>query len=202
MSMKNNAQPSSIDSTKNETLTSASTVIETERLILREYTMDDYDALYEIVSDEETMQHYPAPFDEEKTKGWITWNLDNYKKYGFGLWAVVLKETGEFIGDCGITIQDIDGEMLPEIGYHIHKKYWRRGYGKEAARATRDWVFENTDYEIVYSYMKYTNKASTSTAKAYGAKKLDEFKDDENGITVVYGISKTEWENLLTENVT
>ena len=66
---------------------------------------------------------YSAPFDEERTRGWITWNLKNYEKYGFGLWAVVLKETGEFIGDCGISIQNIDGEMLPEIGYHIHKMY-------------------------------------------------------------------------------
>ena len=126
-------------------------MIETERLILREYTFDDFDALYEIVSDPETMQHYPAPFDEERTRGWITWNLENYEKYGFGLWAVVLKETGEFIGDCGISIQNIDGEMLPEIGYHIHKRYWRKGFGKEAARAARDWVFEHTDFlDIVW----------------------------------------------------
>lgn len=67
-------------------------MIETERLILREYTMGDFEALYEIVSDPETMQHYPAPFDVERTKGWISWNLENYEKYGFGLWAVVLKK--------------------------------------------------------------------------------------------------------------
>ena len=113
-------------------------VLETDRLTLREYVTEDFDALFEIVSDIETMQHYPAHFDEDKTRSWIQWNLDNYKKCGFGLWAVVLKETGEFIGDCGITIQDIDGEMLPEIGYHIHKKYWRKGFAKEAARAVRD----------------------------------------------------------------
>ena len=95
-------------------------VMETERLLLREYTPEDFDTLYEILSDPETMRHYPAPFDAERTKRWIDWNLENYEKYGFGLWAVVLKETGEFIGDCGITIQNIDGEMLPEIGYHIH----------------------------------------------------------------------------------
>ncbi len=100
-------------------------VIETERLLLREYTRDDFNALYEIMSDAETMAHYPAPFDETRTRRWIEWNLENYAQYGFGLWAVVLKETGEFIGDCGITIQNIDGEMLPEVGYHIHKKYWR-----------------------------------------------------------------------------
>ena len=94
-------------------------MIETERLLLRRYTMDDFEALYGLLSDPETMQHYPAPYDEAGTKRWITWNLDNYEKYGFGLWAVVLKETGAFIGDCGVTIQKIDGELLPEIGYHI-----------------------------------------------------------------------------------
>ena len=67
-------------------------LIETERLLLREYTLADYDALFEIVSDAETMQHYPAPFDEERTRGWISWNLDNYEKYGFGLWALVSEE--------------------------------------------------------------------------------------------------------------
>lgn len=88
-------------------------MIETDRLRLRNYTMEDFDALYEILSDPETMQHYPMPYNEEWTKKWITWNLDNYEKYGFGLWAIELKETGEFIGDCGITIQNIDGEQLP-----------------------------------------------------------------------------------------
>ena len=138
-------------------------MIETERLILRQYSLSDFDSLYEILSDPETMQHYPAPFDADRTRNWITWNLDNYEKYGFGLWAVVLKETGEFIGDCGITLQNIDGEILPEIGYHIHKKYWRRGFAKEAARAVRDWGFRNTEYDIFYSYMKYTNVSQRST---------------------------------------
>ena len=100
-------------------------VLETERLILREYRLDDFEALFEILSDAETMQHYPKPYDEEMTKHWIEWNIQNYREYGFGIWAVELKETGTFIGDCGMTIQNIDGELLPEIGYHIHKKYWR-----------------------------------------------------------------------------
>lgn len=108
-----------------------STVIETERLLLREMTDGDFDALHEIFSDSETMQHYPAPFDAERTRRWIAWNQDNYQRSGFGLWAVVLKESGELIGDCGITMQNIDGEMLPEIGYHIHKKFWRKGSARK-----------------------------------------------------------------------
>ena len=171
-------------------------MIETERLLLRPYTLSDFDSLYEILSDPETMQHYPAPFDEEKTRNWITWNLDNYEKYGFGLWAVILKETGEFIGDCGITLQNIDGEILPEIGYHIHKKYWRRGFAKEAARAVRDWGFRNTQYDIFYSYMKYTNIGSWSTALANGMKKVKEYPDPKNTISYAYAITREEWEKL------
>lgn len=170
--------------------------IETPRLILRPYTVKDYDALYEIVSDPETMAHYPAPFTPEKTRSWIAWNLDNYEKYGFGLWAVERRDTGEFIGDCGLTLQNIDGEMLPEIGYHIHKKYWRQGFGSEAARAVRDWAFENTDYNIVYSYMKYTNIGSYSTAIANGMHKVKEYPDPKNEISYAYAITRQEWERL------
>ncbi|RKM59426.1 N-acetyltransferase [Butyrivibrio sp. CB08] len=175
-------------------------MMETERLILREYTKDDFDALYEILSDPETMQHYPAPFDEARTMRWIEWNLENYAQYGFGLWALVLKETGEFIGDCGITMQNIDGEILPEIGYHVHKKYWRRGLAKEAARYVRDWVFQNTDYDTIYSYMKYTNVASYSTAMANGMKKVKEYSDPKNEISYAFAITREEWEKLSLLN--
>lgn len=171
-------------------------MIETERLLLRDYQLSDFDTLYEIMSDPVTMQHYPAPFDADRTKKWIAWNLDNYEKYGFGLWAIVLKETGAMIGDCGITLQNIDGERLPEIGYHIHKKYWRRGYAKEAARAVRDWAFQNTDYDRIYSYMKYTNAASYSTAISIGMKKVKVYPDLKNTISYAYAISRSEWEAL------
>ena len=126
-------------------------------------------------------------------------NNDNYKTYGFGLWAVTLKKTGEFIGDCGITIQNIDGELLPEIGYHIHKKYQRQGFAKEAARACRGWAFTNTDYDIIYSYMKYTNIGSYSTAMANGMKKVKEYPDPRNEISYAYAISRKEWEKVRTD---
>ncbi|MBQ3295729.1 MAG: GNAT family N-acetyltransferase [Erysipelotrichaceae bacterium] len=170
--------------------------IKTERLFLRDYSINDFDALYDIMSDTETMQHYPEPFDAEKTRNWIKWNLENYEKYGFGLWAIVLRETGEFIGDCGITIQNIDGELLPELGYHINKKYWRQGFAKEAAQAVRDWVSQNTNYDKIYSYMKYTNIASCSTAISIGMKKVKEYPDPKNTISYVYAITRAEWETL------
>ena len=171
-------------------------VIKTENLLLREFTHEDFPALFEIFSDPETMRHYPKPFDENRTKDWIEWNLQNYEEYGFGLWAVVLRETDEFIGDCGLTIQNIDGESLPEIGYHIQKNHWRKGFGSEAASEVRDWAFMNTEYDCLYSYMKYTNIGSYSTAVAIGMKKVKEYHDEKNGISYAYAIKREEWEKL------
>ena len=71
--------------------------LETERLVLRELTNDDLAAWYAILSDAETMKHYPAPFDEEKVRQWLEWNLENYQNYGFGLWAVILKEENRLV---------------------------------------------------------------------------------------------------------
>lgn len=171
-------------------------ILETERLILREYTEKDFESLYEILSDSETMKHYPKPYDEKGTWRWLNWSFDNYSKYGFGLWAIELKENGKFIGDCGITMQNIDGESLPEIGYHINKNYWRRGFAKEAAAAVRDWLFNNTDFNSVYSYMKYTNVASYSTAQSVGLKKIKEYPDPKDEILYVYRMTRAEWEKM------
>ena len=169
-------------------------VLDTDRLILREYVTEDFDALFEIVSDAETMQHYPAPFDSDKTRNWIYRNLDNYKKYGFGLWAVCLQSTGEMIGDCGLTMQIIKAEIKPEIGYHIRKDMQRRGYASEAAIAVRDWAFENTPFNILYSYMKHTNEASVKTAASYGCRQVGEYEDDVNTVTKVFAIARDEWQ--------
>lgn len=171
-------------------------ILETKRLILREYKQEDFDGLYAILSDPVTMQHYPKPYDAAGTQRWLNWSFQNYKTYGFGLWAIELKETGEFIGDCGITMQPIDGQQLPEIGYHIHKNHWRRGYGKEAAAAVRDWGFTNRDFDALYSYMKYTNAASYSTARSIGMEKIKEYPDEEDGILFVYRITREQWKKL------
>ena len=171
-------------------------VLETARLILRDYTLEDFEALFEILSDEETMQHYPKPYDAEMTRCWIEKNIQRYQNHGFGLWAATLKETGEFIGDCGITIQNIDGEFLPEIGYHIHKKYWRQGFGSEAAKAVRDWAFENTEYDRLYSYMKYTNVGVIFYCHCNGMRKVKEYPDEKNKISYAYAITREEWSLL------
>lgn len=172
---------------------------ETERLILRELTREDFDGLYAILSDPETMRHYPAPFDQERVRGWIDWNIDNYARYGFGLWAVTLKETGELIGDCGMTMQKIHGQMLPEIGYHIRKDQQRKGYASEAAARCIAFAFEERHLPAVYSYMKYTNVGSYTTALKNGMRFVEEYDDPKNTITRVYAITREEWEARKSE---
>lgn len=171
-------------------------MIETKRLILRDMTEDDHSALYKVLADPDIMQHYPYTFDEQRVMGWIRKNIERYRIFGFGLWAVCLKDSGEMIGDCGLTMQNIGGVIKPEIGYHIRKDHQRRGYAKEATAAVRDWAFENTPFNEIYSYMQGTNLASAKTAEAYGCRQVDEFEDDVNGITKVFAITREEWSRI------
>ena len=168
-------------------------VLETKRLLLREMKPDDYQALFLVLGDPETMWHYPYTFDGQHVRDWIERNMNRYRKDGFGLWAVCLKDTGEMIGDCGLTLQNIHGELLPEIGYHIRRDCQRKGYAKEAARAVRDWAFRNTDHPALYSYCKYTNEPSFRTAEAIGMRFACEYPDEINGTTHVSVISREDW---------
>lgn len=157
----------------------------------------DFEALYQVLSDSDIRQHYPYTFDETRVRNWISKNIERYKIFGFGLWAVCLKGTVEMIGDCGLTMQLIGGQIKPEIGYHIRADQRRKGYAKEAAAAVRDWTFKNTPFNMIYSYMKHTNAPSYRTAVSWGCRQVDEFPDEVNGITKVYAISREEWTRLL-----
>ena len=174
-------------------------VVETERLLLREMTEEDFPALYKVLADSDIMKYYPYVFDEDRVRNWILRNIERYRVFGFGLWAVCLKETGEMIGDCGLTMQMINGQIKPEIGYHIRADKQRKGYAKEAAIAVRDWAFHNTPFNVLYSYMKYTNEPSWKTAISYGCKQVDEFADEVNEITKVFAITRDEWKNIKTD---
>lgn len=166
---------------------------QTSRLRLRPYVTEDFESLRVILTDPVTMQYYPRPYDEKGVRRWIQWSLDNYAQYGFGLWALEIKETGEFIGDCGLTLQRINGQTLPEIGYHIHRAHWRRGYASEAALAVRDWAFTHTDYPALYSYMNVENEGSWRTAEKIGMTRVETYEDEEERLHV-YRITRKEWE--------
>lgn len=160
--------------------------IETERLFLREMVEDDFEALRRVLGDRDSMRHYPYAFDDERIRSWIARNRERYSIFGFGLWAVCRKDTGEMIGDCGLTMQNINGRIRPEIGYHIRRDQQRQGYAREAARAVRDWTWQNTPFRAVYSYMKAENISSIRTAMAYGSEYAGEFLDEEGKLTKVF----------------
>lgn len=151
--------------------------IVTERLVLREMEESDLEALYAVLGDAEIMQHYPSAFDREGVRRWISRNRERYRIFGFGLWAVCLRETGEVIGDCGLTMQDINGFIRPEIGYHIRADRQRMGYAGEAASAVRDWAFRNTPFRVLYSYTRTTNVPSLRTALSIGMRLTEVYTD-------------------------
>lgn len=143
-------------------------IIETERLYLRELEMDDQMQLSKVLSDPESMQYYSHPFNQEEVKNWIKWNMKNYKQEKHGLWAVILKEGDTFVGDCGITMQNIDDERLPEIGFHIIKEYWNKGYATEAAFACKEYAFNILGYPKIFSYTTLQNIPSQKVAEKIG----------------------------------
>ena len=161
--------------------------------MLRALTAEDFGALYDVLADSDIMRHYPYTFDERRVRGWISKNIERYRDFGFGLWAVVLKATGGMIGDYGITMQSINGRIKPEIGYHLHRGWQKRGYAREAARACRDWAFEHTPFGTLYWYMKADNAPSIGVARANGMQLVEEYTDDENERSVVYAVTRSEW---------
>ena len=110
----------------------------TPRLRLRPLTLGDRDAMARLLADPQVMRYYPRPKTADEAEAWIRWNLDLYADRGYGLWAVERLDTGELIGDCGLTPQDVEGVTEVEIGYHLFPEQWHRGYATEAARACRD----------------------------------------------------------------
>ena len=140
-------------------------VARTDRLTLRELTLDDVDALFEVLGDPVAMEHYPAPKTRPETEAWIRWALDNYTSNGFGLWAVERSADGAFLGDCGPMLQPIEGELVPEIGYHIVRREWGRGYATEAALACRDLVLGRFGLGRVVSIVAPENLASRRVAE-------------------------------------
>ena len=171
-------------------------MIETKRLLLREMTPADFGALYRVFRDGDNMRYYPYVFDEKQVRLWIERNIERYRIFGFGLYAVCLKETGELIGDCGLTMQNIRGVIRPEIGYHIRCDRQRNGYATEAAKAVRDRTFTETPFREICSYMPASNEASARTAAAYGCRLTEEYMNEDHQRVKVYRITKEEWEKL------
>lgn len=149
-------------------------ILETERLYLREMTEADYDSLCKILQDEETMYAYNGAFSNTETRDWLNNQLARYQKYGFGLWAVVLKENDKMIGQCGLTMQNWNGREVLEIGYLFQKEYWHNGFAAEAAKACKEYAFTRLGAEEVCSIIRDTNTASQRVALRNGMTRQNE----------------------------
>lgn len=137
---------------------------ETARLRVREMTQDDYPSLSAILQDEAAMYAYEHAFSDAETQAWLDNQLKRYGEDGFGLWAVTLKETGQMIGQCGLSWQDAEGERLLEIGYLLNRQFWHRGYAIEAAAGCKRYAFQVLGAKEVHSIIRDTNLSSMNVA--------------------------------------
>ena len=143
-------------------------ILQTPRLLLRELTPQDADAVAQVLSDPETMRHYPAPYARAGVEQWIERNRQRYQNDGGGLWAMKLKQTEEVIGDCGILLQQVEGERFYEIGYHLRRDQWHQGLATEAAIACRDWAFAHLKTNRLISLIRPENLPSRRVAERNG----------------------------------
>ena len=148
-------------------------VLETDRLYLREMNQNDFHSLCKILQDEDTMYAYEGAFSNEEVQEWLDRQISRYQQWKFGLWAVILKETQEMIGQCGLTMQPWKEQEVLEIGYLFRRLYWHKGYATEAARACKNYAFKTLGADEVCSIIRDTNTASQNVALRNGMSRKD-----------------------------
>lgn len=163
-------------------------ILETNRLQLKEMNLSDMKALSSMLQDKNVMYAYEGAFNDEETMAWMQKQIQRYKEYGFGLWGMFLKDTGEMIGQCGITMQEYKDMQVPEIGYLLANRYWHRGYAIEAATACRKYGFNMLHFNELYSIIRDTNIASQNVAVRNGMKLIDTIVKHYRGIDMPHRV--------------
>jgi RimJ/RimL family protein N-acetyltransferase len=126
----------------------------------------DLELMESLLGDPIVMTHYDHPKSRSECQSWIDWNTRNYARDGFGLWIIETKD-GDFVGDCGLTWQPIDGESL-ELGYHVLPRHQGKGFATEAAQAAKDLVQRRGDVDFVIAIIDPRNSASMRVAQKAG----------------------------------
>lgn len=174
-------------------------ILETKRLYLREMDQTDYPALCGLLQDAQVMAAYEHAFEDTEVQEWLDRHIKRYKDYGFGLWAVILKEYDEMIGQCGLTMQACKDKEVLEIGYLFGKAYWHQGYAIEAAAACREYAFKTLGATEVFSIIRDSNIPSQHVAERNGMTVRDQLIKHYYGVDMphlVYSIRRSEWEEL------
>ena len=166
-------------------------ILETNRLLLRHQVIEDLDDLWALYCDPEITRYIPdAPRTREEAKEELEWHMNGHPKYPeLGLWATVHKETGKFIGRCGLLPWTIDGQQEVEVAYTIARKYWGEGLGTEAARGILRHGFEKLNLSRLICMIDPDNIASQKVAEKIGMSFEKEGRD-EIGSFLIYSINK------------
>jgi RimJ/RimL family protein N-acetyltransferase len=170
----------------------AAPVLDTARLQLRPMTADDLDELLGIFTDPNVMAAFSTPpFNRDQMRRWLQRNLDHQAEHGYGLFALILKENDELIGDCGLEHMQVDGVSQAELGYDLRSDYWRRGLATEAACAVRDYAFGQLHMPRLIGLIRQGNDASRRVAEKVGMRL--ERETAQHGVAYwVYSIERAE----------
>lgn len=162
-------------------------VIVSDRLVLREYTEDDLDALAEHFADPDVMAFYPGTKNRAEALAWIERNLESYRDHGFGHWVVTFKDDQSWIGNVGFWIQDVDGSREIELGWHIARRHWRRGIATEAALACIEYGVSTLGLTRIVSMIRPENRPSIGVATriGMGLERTLEWRGFEHGVYVL-----------------
>jgi len=172
-------------------------IFQTDRLSLRQYTIEDEGALFQVFADPYARSFYPEMVDPLPVRAWIEWNLKNYDEFGFGLWAMELKADRRFIGDCGLTYQDVGGRKELEIGYHLLESERGKGYATEAARHCLDFGFSRTPCDSICSIVRPSNHASCAVAMRIHAARREFIRQGQ--VALLFYTLRQDWEALRTK---
>jgi len=169
-------------------------ILETERLTLRHLVLSDLDQLFALYSDPEIRRYFPeGVLTLEETKEELEWFLSGHPRYPeLGLWATIHKETGTFIGRCGLLPWEIDDQLEIEIAYLLDKSFWHQGLATEAAQGILTYGFEKLKLNRLICLIDPENTASQSVAERIGMtleRKVDGIAGD-NFPTLIYSIDR------------
>jgi len=169
--------------------------IESDRIRFRKITEDDLDDLAALYADPDVMRYYPRTRSREETQECIKTYQKKYESETVCLMAAIHKRENKFIGRCGIMLQEIEGEIFPEVGYMLDKFFWRGGLGSEAAIAFRDFGFRELKYPKIISIIHPLNLASQGVAKNMGMT-YERTAIYDNVECQIYSITREQWESL------
>ncbi|MDY0913233.1 GNAT family N-acetyltransferase [Rathayibacter festucae] len=157
---------------------------DTARLRFREMTGADLDLLAELLGDAEVMRYYPHPKTRAEAAEWIAWNRRNYERDGVGLWIIETPD-GEFVGDCGLTWQSVNGTPELEVGYHVRSSLHGRGYATEAANACLESARRSGLAERLVAIIHPENIAPRRVAEKIGLRVVGEDRDGDLRVRTV-----------------